>query len=173
MESNYKQTNENIYFACRKKAAIYNERLNSREEAAELLGISPSTLANHELGVTKNVPVDTVVMMADLYRAPELRNHYCKYECPIGKDLPMATSVGSLELITVQLLNEMDSESIESMKSMLLKIASDGQVDDSELHAMNGILKKLDGISEITSQLKMLIEKCNGKEQENGTCRET
>ena len=73
MESNCTNCNENVYFACRKKAASYNEKLNSRESAAELLGISPSTLANHELGITKSVPVDTVVMMADLYKAPELK----------------------------------------------------------------------------------------------------
>lgn len=83
MESNCTNCNENVYFACRKKAASYNEKLNSRESAAELLGISPSTLANHELGITKSVPVDTVVMMADLYKAPELKNMYCKKECPI------------------------------------------------------------------------------------------
>ena len=75
MESNCTNCNENVYFACRKKAASYNEKLNSRESAAELLGISPSTLANHELGITKSVPVDTVVMMADLYHAPELKKH--------------------------------------------------------------------------------------------------
>ena len=61
MESNCTKSNENIYFACRKAAAVYNEKLNSRESAAEMLGISPSTLANHELGITKTVPVDTVV----------------------------------------------------------------------------------------------------------------
>ena len=43
MESNCTNCNENVYFACRKKAASYNEKLNSRESAAELLGISPST----------------------------------------------------------------------------------------------------------------------------------
>ena len=45
--------NTNVYFQARKKAAIYNERLYSREGAAELLGISVSTLADYELGNTK------------------------------------------------------------------------------------------------------------------------
>ena len=61
-----------MYFQARKKAATYNERLWSREGAAELLGISVSTLADYELGNTKVVPVDKVVLMADLYNAPEL-----------------------------------------------------------------------------------------------------
>ena len=64
--------NTNMYFQARKKAATYNERLWSREGAAELLGISVSTLADYELGNTKVVPVDKVVLMADLYNAPVL-----------------------------------------------------------------------------------------------------
>ena len=40
--------NTNMYFQARKKAATYNERLWSREGAAELLGISVSTLADTE-----------------------------------------------------------------------------------------------------------------------------
>ena len=38
--------NNNIYFRVRKEAAVYNEKLFSREGAAELLGISVSTLAD-------------------------------------------------------------------------------------------------------------------------------
>lgn len=52
--------NENVYFRARKEAAKYNERLSSREGAAELLGVSASTLADYELGNTKAVPVDKV-----------------------------------------------------------------------------------------------------------------
>ena len=72
--------NENVYFECRKRAAIHNERLNSRAGAAEILGISESTLAHYELGITKNIPVDVVVMMAEVYNAPELKCIYCKSE---------------------------------------------------------------------------------------------
>lgn len=130
MESNCTNCNENVYFACRKKAASYNEKLNSRESAAELLGISPSTLANHELGITKSVPVDTVVMMADLYKAPELKNMYCKKECPIGKGLPVSTNIDSLQGITVRLLNGLDA-----------------------------ILESLDNLAKTISELRMLAEK--------------
>ena len=59
--------NENVYFVARKRAAMYNERLYSREGAAELLRISVSTLADYELGNTKVVPVDKVVLMAEMY----------------------------------------------------------------------------------------------------------
>lgn len=61
------KTNENIYFKCRKEAALYDKRLFSRESAADLLGMSVSSLSDYELGITKVVPVDKVVLMADLY----------------------------------------------------------------------------------------------------------
>nr|WP_255820948.1 helix-turn-helix transcriptional regulator [Blautia sp. NSJ-166] len=83
---------------------MYNERLYSREGAAELLGISVSTLADYELGNTKVVPVDKVVLMADLYNAPELKTGYCKHECPICSYLPVATEAKGLEGITLLFL---------------------------------------------------------------------
>lgn len=89
--------NENVYFRARKEAAKYNDKLFSREGASELLGISVSTLADYELGNTKFVPVDKVVLMADLYNAPELKYGYRKYECPIGKMMPLATKVNGIE----------------------------------------------------------------------------
>jgi len=73
MDSAGKIGNETIYFRCRKEAAVHNERLNSRAGAAELLGISESSLAKHELGITKVVPVDLVDDMAELYGCPELK----------------------------------------------------------------------------------------------------
>jgi len=94
MGSNPTKAADNIYCRCRKEAAKYNDRLNSREGAAELLGISSSSLADYELGITKIVPVDKVMLMADLYNAPEIRMYYCANECPLGngreefKDMP-------------------------------------------------------------------------------------
>lgn len=82
MGTNPTKAADNIYCKCRKEAAKYNDKLNSREGAAELLGISASTLADYELGITKIIPADAILRMADLYNAPELRNHYCKYSCP-------------------------------------------------------------------------------------------
>lgn len=42
MANDCMKTNENIYFRCRKEAAKYNDKLNSRESASELLGVSVS-----------------------------------------------------------------------------------------------------------------------------------
>ena len=114
--------NTNMYFQARKKAATYNERLWSREGAAELLGISVSTLADYELGNTKVVPVDKVVLMADLYNAPELITGYCMRECPVHGFLPLATEEKSLEGIALRLLQNFNEDSLKNMRDSLIEI---------------------------------------------------
>lgn len=160
MERGYIEGKENIYLACRKRAAEYNDKLNSREMAAELLGFSTSTLANYELGVTKNVPPDSVVMMSDLYRQPELKNYYCKHECPIGKNLPMATKESGLQGITVKILNSLDDEEIKGMKKSLLSIAADGEITPDEQDEFDRIVKTLETLEKAISELRILAEKC-------------
>lgn len=163
MENSYSKGTENIYFQCRKRAAQYNESLSSREKAAEMLGISTSSLANYELGITKTVPVDVVVMMADLYNAPELRNLYCKNECPIGRALPMATETKGLESITLKILKSLDDNTVRAMKKELVDIAEDGEVSDDEQGRFEEVLQWLTKIEEKISELKIIAEKCRKK----------
>lgn len=120
------------YLRCRKEAGKYNERLRSREGAAELLGVSVSSLANYELGVTKIIPPDVVVMMADLYNAPELKAAYCANECPIGRGMPIATKVNSIELATVRLMKALSPGTVENVKDKLVEIAQDGVITSNE-----------------------------------------
>lgn len=136
--------NENVYFECRKRAAIHNERLNSRAGAAEILGISESTLAHYELGITKNIPVDVVVMMAEVYNAPELKCIYCKSECPIGKELPIATEAGNIEGITVRMLSGLEDEKIDKIQKTLLRIAEDGKVGAAEREELKEMVQSCD-----------------------------
>lgn len=151
--------NENVYFRARKQAALYNERLYSREGAAELLGVSVSTLADYELGNTKVVPVDKVVLMADLYGCPELKTGYCKYECPIGKSLSLATKVGGVESIALRFLKEFDSAEMQVMLKQLVDIAADGIISEDEKPELEEIIKKLDKMAVVISEMKLLGEK--------------
>lgn len=151
--------NDNVYFKARKRAATYNERLYSREGAAELLGISVSTLADYELGNTKVVPVDKVVLMADLYKAPELKNQYCKAECPIGQQMPIATEVKGLEGITLRLIREFDDARMKEIKLQLMDIAADGVVDEEEKPHLQKILDKLDVTMAVISEMRLVGEK--------------
>ena len=106
MENDYKDNTGNVYLRCRKRAAQCNEALSSREKAAELLGISSSSLANYELGITKTVPVDMVVMMA--------------------------TESKGLESITLKILKSLDEDEIKAMKKSLVDIAEDGEITEDE-----------------------------------------
>lgn len=151
--------NDNVYFRARKEASLYNEKLFSREGAAELLGISVSTLADYELGNTKVVPVDKVMLMADLYNAPELKYGYCKYECPIGKAMPLATTVKGIEGIALRIIQEFDSSKLKEMENNLISIASDGIISDSEKPQLESILNKLDEMAVVISEMKIVGEK--------------
>lgn len=151
--------NDNVYFRARKEAATYNERLFSREGAAELLGISVSTLADYELGNTKVVPVDKVVLMADLYNCPELKYGYCKHECPIGKQMPLATEANGIEGIALRMIQKFDPEGLKEMKNSLVDIAADGIISDDEKPRLEAILRKLDDMAVVINEMKLVGEK--------------
>lgn len=147
----------NVYCQARKRAALYDDRLNSREKAAELLGVSPSTLADYELGLTKCIPADNVVLMSDLYRAPELRSHYCSSECPIGKMDAHPVDMERLESITLKVLSSF--QKMATAKDKLIDIASDGQIGEDEVEDFQEILKMLDSVSKHAQELKAWAEK--------------
>lgn len=151
--------NNNVYFKARKRAAIYNERLYSREGAAELLGISVSTLADYELGNTKVVPVDKVVLMADLYRSPELITGYCMNECPVHGFLPLATEEKNIQGIALRLLRGFNEDSLKGMKDELIEITEDGIISKDEIPKMKEILRRLDQLAEVISEMKIAGEK--------------
>lgn len=151
--------NTNVYFRARKAAAIYNDKLYSREGAAELLGISVSTLADYELGNTKIVPVDKVVLMSDFYNCPELKTGYCKHECPIGKTMPLATAITGIEGIALRLIREFDIDKVKQIEKSLIDIAADGVISDDEKPELETILKRLDELSIAISEMKLIGEK--------------
>lgn len=151
--------NTNVYFKARKRAATYNERLYSREGAAELLGISVSTLADYELGNTKVVPVDKVVLMADLYNAPELITGYCMTECPVHGFLPLATEEKSIQGIALRLLKGFNEDELKAMKEDLIEITVDGNISCEEIPKLRAILDKLESMAEIISEMKIAGEK--------------
>lgn len=151
--------NTNVYFRARKKAAMSNDRLYSRENAAELLGISPYTLADYELGNIKVVPVDKVVLMADLYNAPELITGYCKYECPVHGFMPLATEEKNLQGIALRLLKGLNENDMQELKKSMVDILEDGQVTENEIADFERILERLDSLAEVISELKLAGEK--------------
>ncbi len=153
---------DNIYFRCRKEAATHNQKLSSREGAAELLGISVSSLQKYELGVTKTVPVDMVVLMADLYNAPELRSLYCKGECPIGRAMNIATEIKSVESVAIRLIKKLSMREVEDIKEKLLDIADDGAIGKEKQEELQDIMERLSSLQQSISELMLLGEKYKG-----------
>lgn len=151
--------NTNVYFQARKRAAMSNDRLFSRENASELIGISPYTLADYELGNTKVVPVDKVMIMADLYNAPELITGYCKFQCPIKGFMPLATEEKNLQGIALRLLKGLNDEDVQELKKSMIDIMEDGEVTDDEVEEFKKLLSRLDNLAEIISELKLSGEK--------------
>lgn len=163
MECGCTKDSENIYLRCRKEAAKHNERLRSRENAAELLGVSVSSLANYELGVTKVIPPDVIIMMADLYNAPQLKAIYCTNECPIGKGSPIATEIKSIEQVTIKLLKSLSPEKMDEIKGQLIDIAEDGIIDESEKPDLSQIVEYLDYLIKAAGELKLISQKAIGE----------
>lgn len=146
----------NMYCKCRIAAARYNDKLNSREGAAELLGLSPSTLASYELDLTKVVPVENIALMADVYNAPELRRWYCTNMCPLGEDMPKL-ELAELDRITVKTLSAL--RNISNVKDDLLDITADGVISSDEKPKLDNIIETLKEVSAIAQSLIIWAKK--------------
>lgn len=147
---------QNPYFRARKEAAQYDDRLSSREKAAELLGLSASQLANYELGMTKCVPVDSVVMMADLYRAPELKAMYCAGSCPIGAERPTCTQAGSIERLAVRMAHMQQTGRMPRVVAKLLDIAQDGRVSAQERAELEAMAREMEDFEQIIQEMRLI-----------------
>ncbi len=151
---------ENPCFQCRKEAAKYNDKLNSREGAAEMLGVSVSSLADYELGITKVIPVDKVVLMAELYNAPELKAWYCTTECPIGRSFPMpSANISTVERTTMRLLKQLRQDEVQDIKDTLIEITADGVISEDEKVDLAEILENLDELIKAAGELRLIGSK--------------
>lgn len=147
---------DNPFCKARIAAAKYSERLFSKEYASEQLGVSVSTLSDYELGLTKVVPPDMIIKMADLYKAPELKNLYCREMCPLGCDMPRV-EMDDLDRITVKALATF--RNIEEQKERLLDIAEDGIISEDEKLDFEKVIQAMDELASVAFNLKAWAEK--------------
>lgn len=145
----------NVFAEARYQAAKFNDRLHSREGASDELGIDRSRIARIELG-SKNPFPDEVLMMADIYNAPELKSYYCKNMCPLGKDFPNI-KIEDLDRISIKALSSF--RKVTAAKELLLDITADGVITDGEKDDLKKIIQTLDELNEITQSLKIWAEK--------------
>lgn len=149
----------NPWYEARINAAKYDDRLSSREGAAERLGMSASSVADAELGLTKFMPVDKAVLMADAYNAPHLLNHYCLNECPIGCRRPLSDEDPDIDRVTVRLLKNLKVSQLNEIKEKLLDIAEDGVITDDEKPELKEVMEYLNELARVLSELQTVSQK--------------
>ena len=98
----------------------------SREKASEMLGwISPERIEKIEN--EKSTPrSDEVLEMSIGYKNPNLCNHYCAKECPIGQQYVPEVKIKDLSQIVLEMLASLNA--MHKKQERLIEITADGQI---------------------------------------------
>lgn len=148
---------DNVFYLARMEAAKWNDKLGSREGAAEITGLDRTRIAYIELGTINPYP-EEILILSDCYNAPELCNHYCSRLCPLGCQTVEPIEVKELEAATLQLLSAI--RSLPKLTDDLIDIVEDGKIDESEQADMEAILCKLKQAAAKIKTLELIYEKC-------------
>ena len=141
----------NLYTEIRNKLGL------SREKASELLEtISPEKLERIENEKQLPTPED-VMIMAEKYSEPSIKNYYCANQCPMGQHYVPRIEFDDLEKTVLKLVASLNA--INSKKDQLIEIASDGVVHDYELASFVNIQNELEKLSFALSKMEVWTEK--------------
>lgn len=80
------ETAANPYYRARLHAAERDTAFESRVSAGAMVGISSTRLYQIERGL-QEPHRDELLIMAEVYDAPELLRYYCDTMCPVGRRL--------------------------------------------------------------------------------------
>ena len=151
------------------RAAKYNDALNSQDGVADILGFGRDAIRRIENNLNKVMPVDTAVLLADLYKEPSLLNYYCLKECPIGRKKPLSDENVDIERATVKLTKALRKEPIQWIKHGLQDIAADGVISDDEFEKLEVIVEELREIARVISELEIIRDKRRVDESVSGS----
>lgn len=141
----------NIYLETRNNLDI------SREEASELLEtISPEKLGRIENEKQLPTPED-VMIMAEKYGEPGIKNYYCASQCPMGQRYVPRIQFSDLEKTVLKLVAALNS--MHAKQEKLIEIAEDGVISDDEMLDFISIQKDLERVSLAVSALEVWTEK--------------
>ncbi len=149
------KTSSNVFYKARCEAAKHNEQLSSREGAADIMSIDRGRLYRIESSIINPYP-EEIRLMADLYNAPELENHYCTNMCPLGWDKPKA-DLADLDRISLRALSTF--RKLGETNELFLDITEDGVIDESEKPQLDKILRTLDELEQVAQSLKIWVKK--------------
>ncbi len=142
--------NKNIYQLRREELDL------SREKAGELLEtMSPERIEKIES--EKSLPhPDEVLLMSEAYKMPNLCNHYCANECPIGKQYVPEIKIKDLSQIVLEMLASLNS--MNRKQERLIEITADGKIEGDEIKDFIHIQEELEKISITVETLQLWSE---------------
>ena len=128
----------------------------SREKASEMLGwISPERIEKIEN--EKSTPrSDEVLEMSIGYKNPNLCNHYCAKECPIGQQYVPEVKIKDLSQIVLEMLASLNA--MHKKQERLIEITADGQITGDEIQDFIHIQEELEKISITVETLQLWSE---------------
>ena len=129
----------------------------TRDQASELLEtIEPGKLERIES--EKQLPSpDDVMIMADKYSEPNIRNYYCANQCPMGQHYVPRIKFIDLEKTVLKLVASLNA--MHDKQDKLIEIAEDGAITDDELLDFISIQKNLEKVSLAVDALELWTEK--------------
>ena len=129
----------------------------SREKASELLEvITPERIERIENEKTMPHP-EEILIMAEKYKVPDLCNHYCANQCPIGEQYVPEIKVKDLSMIVLEMLASLNS--MNKKKDRLIEITADGRIEGDEIQDLIYIQEELERISITVETLQLWVEK--------------
>ena len=151
---------ENVYKKARLNAAAKNPDFSSVEKAYPLVCISREKLLMIEQSDPRKKRAtpnpEEVVMLADAYGAPELCDHYCSHDCPLGRNRsPLVYD--DLGKISAGLMSSLHF--LEAANDDIHAVLADSEISGDELARFKNILKTLKNISYNASSLELWAEK--------------
>lgn len=164
MGRNAPKAQGNAFYNARIEASKYNDRLSSREGAADEVFIDRSKLMRIELGTVVPNP-DEVAQMADVYNAPGLKNAYCTTMCPLGMGLPKVED-SNIDRIALKALSAF--RKVSAANDLLLDITASGEIDDSKMDGIIQIIDTLTEIAQVSAELKVYVAKRKGFSRKGG-----
>ena len=142
--------NKNIYQLRREELGL------SREKASELLEAMPADRIE-KIESEKTLPhPDEVLLMSEAYKMPNLCNHYCANECPIGKQYVPEIKIKDLSQIVLEMLASLNS--MHKKQERLIEITADGKIEGDEIKDFIRIQEELEKISITVETLQLWSE---------------
>lgn len=142
--------NKNIYQLRREELGL------SREKASELLETMPAERIE-KIESEKSLPhPDEVLLMSEAYKMPNLCNHYCANECPIGKQYVPEIKIKDLSQIVLEMLASLNS--MHKKQERLIEITADGKIEGDEIKDFIHIQEELEKISITVETLQLWSE---------------